>query len=167
MSQNDDKLEQKLVDYIQDAHAMESDVLVMLRSMINTTTDAQTKQRLEQHLKETERHQQLMEERLRSHDAAPSVRKEVQTIASALTKGVVDAVRTDKPGKNARDGFVTEHMEIAAYELLERLATRAGDTATAEAARTIKAEEVAMADHIDANWDKFLELTLQESEILV
>ncbi|MCW2955327.1 MAG: uncharacterized protein JWO69_196, partial [Thermoleophilia bacterium] len=150
-----EKLEKKLVDYIQDAHAMESDVYMMLGSMIQTTEDPEIKQQLEEHRTETKGHQNLMEECLRSHDASPSMRKETQTMVGAITKGVVDAVRSDKPGKNARDGFVTEHMEIAAYELLERLAMRAGDLKTAEAARSIKAEEVAMAEKIDANWDRF------------
>jgi ferritin-like metal-binding protein YciE len=55
---------------------------------------------------------------------------------------------------------VTEHMEIAAYQLLERLAKKAGDQQTAEVARQNRADEQAMARKIDSNWDRFLELTV-------
>jgi ferritin-like metal-binding protein YciE len=84
-----------------------------------------------------------------------------------LLKGTADQVRGDQPGKNARDGYTTEHMEIAAYQLLERLAEKAGDTETAEVARQNRAEEEAMAQKIDANWDRFLALTLAENDIRV
>ena len=156
----DDKLKEKLVEYVEDAHAMEQSVSTMLESMISTTDDPEIRSMLEHHKQETEEHERRLRERLDALGAGTSTRKQAQTIATALMKGVGDMARTDKPGKNARDGFVTEHMEIAAYELLERLAKKAGDPETAEVARQNRADEQAMARKIDSNWDRFLELTL-------
>jgi ferritin-like metal-binding protein YciE len=163
----DDKLQQKLVDYIEDAHALEQNVSRMLDSMISTTEDPEIEEMLRHHKEETERQEQRLRERLDALGAGTSTRKEAQTIAAALMKGAADQVRGDQAGKNARDGYTTEHMEIAAYQLLERLAERAGDTETAEVARQNRAEEEAMTRKIDANWDKFLDLTLAENDIRV
>jgi ferritin-like metal-binding protein YciE len=163
----DDKLQQKLIDYIEDAHALEQNVLRMLDSMISTTDDPEITQMLRHHKEETERQEQRLRERLDALGAGTSTRKEAQTIAAALMKGVADQVRGDQAGKNARDGYTTEHMEIAAYQLLERLAERAGDRETAEVARQNRAEEEEMARKIDANWDRFLDLTLAENDIRV
>src|SRR3712207_106067 len=160
----DDKLREKLVEYIEDAHAMEQNVSRMLDSMISTTADPEITQLLRHHKEETERHEQRLRERLDALGAGASTRKQVQTIATALMKGAADQVRGDQAGKNARDGFITEHMEISSYQLLERLAQRAGDSETAEVARQNRADEEAMAQKIDANWDKFLDLTLSENE---
>ena len=159
------QLREKLVDYIEDAHAMEQNVLQMLDSMIATTKDDEIVADLEHHKRETERHEQLLRDRLEAHGRDASLRKETQTIAAALVKGVADQVRGDKAGKNARDGYVTEHMEIAAYQLLERYAQRAGDEDTAAVARQIRRDEEAMAEKIAARWDKFVDLTLSEEGI--
>jgi ferritin-like metal-binding protein YciE len=161
----DDKLREKLVDYIEDAHAMEQSVSRSLDSMISTTDDPEIRSMLEHHKEETERHERLLRERLDALGAGTSTRKEAQTVAGALLKGIGDVARTDKPGKNARDAYVTEHMEIAAYQLLERLAVRAGDQETAEVARRNRADDEAMAQKIDSNWEKFLDLTLEEAGI--
>ena len=161
----DEQLQQKLVDYVEDVHAMEQNVSKMLSSMIYTTDDPEIEEVLRHHKEETKEHARRLRERLDAMGAGTSTTKEVWAVGSALLKGVGDVVRTDKPGKNARDGFMTEHMEIAAYELLERLAERAGDQQTAEVGRQNRADEEAMAKKIDSNWDKFLDLTLAEAGI--
>ena len=158
-------LEEKLVEYIDDAYAMEQNVLRMLDSMIGTTKDPQMKRSLERHKKQTEEQAARLEERLREHDASPSKAKEAGGVMAALMKSVLDVARSDSPGRNARDGFATEHMEIASYELLKRIAERANDPETVTACDEIIAQERAMADTIAANWDKFAELSLHESGV--
>jgi ferritin-like metal-binding protein YciE len=144
---------------------MEQSISRMLDSMISTTDDPEIEEMLRHHKEETERQEQRLRERLDALGAGTSTRKQAQTIATALMKGAADQVRGDQAGKNARDGYVTEHMEIAAYQLLERLAERAGDQEMAEVARQNRAEEEEMARKIDVNWEKFLDLTLAENDI--
>jgi len=88
-------------------------------------------------------------------------------VLGALAKMPLDFVRGEKAGRNARDGYAAEHMEIASYELLSRIAQKAGDEETAAAAREIIEEERAMARVIELNWDRFAELSLQEEGITV
>jgi ferritin-like metal-binding protein YciE len=80
-------------------------------------------------------------------------------------KGVVDMARGDKAGRNARDGFATEHMEIASYQMLERVAKKAGDKHTAAVARQNREEEEAMARSINAKWNKIVDQSLKEEGV--
>ncbi|HVL81967.1 MAG TPA: DUF892 family protein [Actinomycetota bacterium] len=158
-------LSSMLASYVRDAHAMEENVLVMLDSMIRTTEDEQMRQRLEEHKTETQEHSRLLEERLDAMDTGGTAIKDIPARMGAFAKGMADLIRSDKPGKNARDGYVTEHLEIAAYQLLERLAERAGDHSTAEVARRIRADEERMAEFINERWDRVLEMTLVQEEV--
>jgi ferritin-like metal-binding protein YciE len=158
-------LEEKLVEYIDDAYAMEQNVLRMLDGMIGTTEDPQMKRALERHKKQTEKQAERLEECLREHDASPSGAKQAGGLMAALMKSVVDMARGDKAGRNARDGFATEHMEIASYQMLERVAKKAGDKHTAAVARQNRGEEEAMARSIDAKWNKIVEQSLKEEGI--
>lgn len=162
-----DRLRGKLIEYVQNVHAMEQNVLLMLDSMILTTRDQEILQILRRHKEETRRQEQRLRERRKVLGGlgVASVGKGLSAIATAQIKGVTDLLRTDKPVQNARDAFVTEHLEIAAYELLERLAVRAGDEETAAVARENRAEEEAMAKRISENWDRFLDLALEEQGI--
>jgi ferritin-like metal-binding protein YciE len=160
-------VDEQLIKHIDEAHAMEQNVLRMLDGMISTTDDPEIVRELEHHRIETEGHAERMRERLAAHSATPSMVKQAGGILGALAKLPLDMVRGEKAGRNARDGFATEHMEIASYELLRRIAERAGDTETVTACTEIIAQEQTMADTIAANWDRFAELSLRESGVSV
>jgi ferritin-like metal-binding protein YciE len=157
-----DELRNQLVKHIDEAIAMEQNVLRMLDSMVNTTDDDKIKEELRLHKLETEGQIDRLRKRLEFHGASPSMVREAGGIAGSLMKSVVDAVRGEQVGRNARDGYATEHLEIASYQLLERVAQQAGDEETAEVARRNRKEEEAMARKLEGHWDKFAELSLRE-----
>ncbi len=161
------ELREKLIDYLQDAHAMEINVQAMLQSMIASTKDGGVKAELERHLEETKTHAERMSSRLDALDEGGSLRKQVTSVMGAGAKGVIDQLRGDKPGKNARDAYVTEALEIAAYELLSRLARRSGDTETVDVCQKSLRDEIRMRSYIENNWDRFLDMTLVEEGIAV
>ncbi|MFL5917259.1 MAG: ferritin-like domain-containing protein [Gaiellaceae bacterium] len=161
------ELKAQLIKHIDEAHAMEQNVLRMLDGMISTTDDPEILDALEHHKLQTQNHADRMAQRLEAHDATPSTVKQIGGILGALAKMPLDLVRGEKAGRNARDGYATEHLEIASYELLRRIAQKAGDEETAQAAAEIIAEEAAMAKLIEEHWDRFAELALQEEGVTV
>jgi ferritin-like metal-binding protein YciE len=158
---------QQLVKHIDEAYAMEQNVLRMLDGMISTTDDPQILDLLEHHKVETQQQAERLEGRLDAHGATPSTVRELGGILGALAKLPLDLVRTEKAGRNARDAFATEHMEIAAYQLLERVARAVGDEETVAVASLNRGEEEAMAYKLDQLWDRFAELSMQEEGIPV
>jgi ferritin-like metal-binding protein YciE len=161
------QLKEELVKHIDEAHAMEQNVLRMLDSMIATTDDPEILDAFEHHKVQTQGHADRMAQRLEAHDLSPSAVRQLGGVLGALAKMPLDFVRDEKAGRNARDAYATEHLEIASYELLRRIAQRAGDEETATAALEIIEEERAMALIIEQNWDKFAELSLQEEGVIV
>jgi ferritin-like metal-binding protein YciE len=161
------QLEEQLIKHIDEAHAMEQNVLRMLDGMIATTDDPEILDALEHHKMQTQGHADRMAQRLEAYDSAPSAVKALGGVLGALAKMPLDFVRNEKAGRNARDGYSTEHLEIACYELLRRIAQKAGDEETATAAAEIIEEERAMVKVIEQHWDRFAELSLQEEGVTV
>jgi ferritin-like metal-binding protein YciE len=161
------QLKEQLIKHIDEAHAMEQNVVRMLDGMIATTDDPEILDSLEHHKLQTQGHADRMAARLEAHGASPSTVKQLGGVLGALAKMPLDLVRGEKAGRNARDAYATEHMEIASYELLRRVAQKAGDEETATAAQEIILEEKAMATVIEQNWDRFAELSLQEEGVTV
>jgi ferritin-like metal-binding protein YciE len=157
----------QLIKHLDEAHAMEQTVEKLLDGMLQTTDDPEIIDRLEHHKLETQHHAATMRRLLEAHDAQPSMVRQAAGMLEALMKMPLDMVRGEKSGRNARDGYASEHLEIASYELLKRIAERAGDEETARACDEILEQERAMAAFFEANWDRFAELSLREEGIPV
>jgi ferritin-like metal-binding protein YciE len=160
-------INEELIKHIDEAHAMEQNVLRMLDGMISTTDDPEILRELEHHKIETEGHAARMRARLEAHGAQPSTVKQAAGLLAAFAKLPLDMVRGEKAGRNARDGYATEHLEIASYELLKRVARRANDEETVSECDLIIEQERAMAETIAANWEKFADLSLREAGVPV
>lgn len=155
-----DKLHEKLADYVEDAHAFETSVVDNLDTMIGTIDDPKLKEVLQRHRQVSRQHVERLKQRLEHLDRGTPVRKRIEGMALALMKGVSDVLRTDAPGKVGRDAYLLAHTQVAAYELLSRLADEAGDTQTADLAREHLAEDKKCADEVAEQWNAFFELTL-------
>jgi ferritin-like metal-binding protein YciE len=72
------------------------------------------------------------------------------------------SLQPDTPGKLVAHAYSFERMEMAMYDLLERLAERAGDVDTAMTARMIGQEERAMADRLSDLFDRAVEASVRD-----
>lgn len=146
-------LEEQLVKYLADAHAIEEQALAQLRTAPDIAKDPGLGAAFVEHLAETEEQERLIRERLGAHGAKPSRLKDMAMAAGG--KGFVLFARSqpDTPGKLAAHAYSYEHLELASYELLMRVAERAGDRQTAEVARTIRDQEQRMGERIEQSFD--------------
>ena len=159
------ELDDQLNKHIDEALGMEQNVLRMLDGLIETTHLEEVKSAFRHHKVETEEHVSRLQRRLDDRGASSSMVREAGGVMGALMKSVVDMVRPEKIGRNARDAYATEHLEIASYQLLERVAERAGDTETAEVARQNRRDEEAMAKKLEGEWDTIAERSLEEEGV--
>src|SRR4051812_46842716 len=156
-----DTLSEQLVKYLTDVHAMEVQALAQMRAAPKLAGDEELARIYDAHRIETEQHEALIRERLEAHGEKPS---RIEDLLSAVSgKGFVLFARSqpDTPGKLVTHAFSYEHMELAAYDLLARVAEQAGDQDTVAVAERIRAEEDAMAARLAGSWDRAVEASLE------
>src|SRR2546425_346092 len=69
-------------------------------------------------------------------------------------------LQPDTPGKLVAHALSYEGLELASYELLARVADRAGEADVAEAARRIAGEERRMMDRLEGLFDRSVDASL-------
>lgn len=154
--------EQQLVKYLADAHAIEEQALVQMRHAQKIAHEPSLERIFRDHEAETRDHEQLVRERLEAHGASPSMVKELVMKMGGAGFGLFAQLQPDTPGKLAAHAYSYEHLELASYELLERVARRAGDEQTAEAARRIAAQERTMGERVASCFDAAADASLRE-----
>jgi ferritin-like metal-binding protein YciE len=153
------KSEQKVVQYLGEAHASELGLVTVLRSQIAMTPRGSYRDGLETHLGETQEHARRIQKRLGELEQGRNPMQVFVGFAEALVSQSVALSKTpfdllrgsggeEKVLKNAKDACATEALEIATYTALERLATRVGDEQTAKLAASIRADEERMLERI-------------------
>jgi len=152
--------DEQVVKYLADVHSIELQALAQLRAAPKIAGDERLSHAFERHLGETEDQEQRVRERLEALGGKPSKLKDAAGVAGGWAMVAFAASQADTPGKLAMHAFSYEHMELAAYELLKRLAERAGDEETARMATDIAFEEEQMAGRLEQSFDAAVEVSL-------
>lgn len=153
------KSEQKVVQYLNEAHASEVALVSVLQSQIAMTPRGSYRDGLERHLDETRGHADRVQQRLAELGQGGNplqvllgFTEGVLGQAVAFSKTPFDLLRgsggEEKVLKNAKDAAASEALEIATYTALERLAQGVGDQQTAKLAASIRGDEERMLDRI-------------------
>jgi UDP-glucose 4-epimerase len=153
--------DEQLVKYLADVHSIELQALAQLRAAPKIAGDERLCEAFEQHLVETEDQERRVRERLQALGGEPSKLKDAAGAAGGWGMAAFAAAQPDTPGKLVMHAYSYEHMELAAYELLKRLAERGGDQETARMAAAIAGEEGRMAERLERSFDAAAEASLE------
>jgi len=153
---------EQLTKYLADVHSIEEQALAQLRLAPRVAGDPELKRAFAEHLRETENQERLVREQLERRGATTSTFKDLAGRAGGWGMILFARVNPDTPGKLAMHAFSYEHMELAAYELLRRIADRGDDRAVSEMAQRIGEQERAMADLLAQHWDRAVDASLRE-----
>jgi UDP-glucose 4-epimerase len=129
-----------------DAHAIEKQGLQLLDMASRVVEDEGLKRFFATHLRESGEHAATMSERIEVRGAKPAEARDAVLHLTGMQVGAFFAAQPETTANLV--GFVAayEQLKIAAYELLERLARRAGDRKVTGAAERILAEERAAVE---------------------
>jgi ferritin-like metal-binding protein YciE len=153
------RTEEKVLQYLREAHASEVALTRVLRSQTLMTPKGRYRTLLESHLRETRDHARRLEQRMAQLGRGREPLQAILGFAEntlgqflALGKAPLDLIRgsggEEKVLKNAKDTCATEAWEVATYTAIERLAHDVRDDATARLAASIRSEEEQMLDRV-------------------
>ena len=153
-----DQGKEQVVKLLVEAHSNEVALITTLNAHLSITENGTYKTLIRNHIRETERHADLIQKRLTQLGYSQSLPATAygfvqNTIKQGLVmaKGPVDMIRgrtnvNEKMMRNAMDEAMTEGLEIASYDTIESVARSVGDHETAELAAQIRVDEEAMLE---------------------
>jgi ferritin-like metal-binding protein YciE len=156
----DRTIQEQIVKYLGDVHAIEEQALPQVKAAPKIAGDPTIADAFERHIGETENHEERVRERLEALGGKPNKIKDVAGAVSGPAFVLFAKSQPDTPGKLVTHAYSYEHLELAAYELLSRIADRAHDEETASMARDIAEQERAMAGRLSDNWDRAVEASI-------
>jgi ferritin-like metal-binding protein YciE len=158
----DHTIHEQLTKYLTDVHAIEVQALEQMKRAPGLAGDPDLAEIFTAHEGETREHERLVREALEQRDASPSTVKDAAGRIGGWGMVLFAKLNPDTPGKLAMHAYSYEHMELAAYELLRRVAERGGEEPVRNLAVQIGEQERAMAARIGERWDRAVAASLSE-----
>jgi ferritin-like metal-binding protein YciE len=160
-----DDVGEQVDKYLCGAHAIEQQAAKLLERAPKLAEAEELGQAFEAHLDETRRHTELVEARLDARGGSPSALKDAALKLGALNLGMFLKAQVDTPAKLAAFAYAFEHLEIASYELLKRVAQRVEDDETVSTTYSILLEERAAAARLHDLFDRALDASLEQAGV--
>jgi ferritin-like metal-binding protein YciE len=145
--------DEQLTKYLTDAHSIEVQALAQLRTAPEIAGAPELAEAFRSHLKETEEHERITRDLLERRGAKPSRVKDAVMGVGGKGFLLFARLQPDTPGKLFAHALSYEALEHASYELLRRVAERAGDDDVVQASTRIGEEERAMMETLESNVD--------------
>lgn len=157
-----------LVKCLEDVYALESHLVQVLEDHAKDAQDVpQVRQKIEQHLRETELHRDRIEQRLNALGGSKPGFKAAVTNVMGQVMGAAAGGRANVLAKNARDEYASEQMEIGSYVELITLAQALGDQDTVRTAQLNLRDEMEMQQWLIQHLPEVTVLGLQREGVQV
>jgi ferritin-like metal-binding protein YciE len=162
-----DDIEKQLGKYLADAHAIEQQAIKLLEKAPKIVEAEGVARAFEEHLEETHHHLELLEAQLRARGQHSSTLKDAALKLGALNLGMFFGVQVDTPAKLTAFAYAFEHLEIASYELLSRVAAKVHDDETIACVDKILLQERAAAARLYDLFGEALDASLEAAGVTV
>jgi ferritin-like metal-binding protein YciE len=144
-----EKTRENYLAWVRDAHAMEEQAMTMMTGMIGRLENYPVvRERLQQHVAETEQQANALKSILESHDSGNSMLKDTMGMAMAKGQSLSGLFVSDEIIKGLMASYTFEHMEIAAYRVLIKTAQKLGESEAERVFVKSLAQEQAMSDFL-------------------
>jgi ferritin-like metal-binding protein YciE len=141
-----------LIDWLNDAYAMERSLEVMLRKQAeNAEAHRAVRDRARIHLDETQAHAERVAECLSLLGATPSTLKSATGQVMEMAKGMMTKMASDERVKDFLAAYGAEYFEVACYKALIAAANVAGAESIVPLLEKNLKEDEAMAGWLDLN----------------
>lgn len=151
--------------WLRDAHAMEVHAATTLRGQIGRIENyPDLRERLQDHLLETEAQAQSLRELMERAPGGQSVLKDVAGKISATAQGITNLLASDEIVRICTNIYSFEHNKIATYRVLIAAADEIGDSKAVDVLTNILEQEKAMAQWAEAYIDGATRLYLMRDE---
>jgi ferritin-like metal-binding protein YciE len=152
-----------LIAWLNDAHAMETQLLPVLRNHAKDAAENPASQRrIEQHVRETEQHAERISQAVGRLGTTTSMIKSGLASVMGAVQSVSTGIFSDELVKNALTDFAAEQFEVAAYKALIAAAEDMGETEVARLCRENLREDEEMARWLDQQLPITVRQTLQK-----